>query len=73
MIEAEEECSICLSPLLDEPQLTMECYHKYHKTCITTWLKIQKTCPLCHENKKLIPQPPPYTKQKTSCCKCIIS
>jgi len=72
MIEAEEECSICLSPLLNESQLTMECSHKYHKNCITTWLKRQTTCPLCHENKKLIPQPP-SPKEKTSCCKCVIS
>ena len=72
MIEAEEECSICLSPLLNEPQLTMECSHKYHKTCITAWLKRKTTCPLCHENKKLLPQPP-SPKEKTSCCKCIIS
>jgi WD40 repeat protein len=57
-----EPCSICREPMndpLSQPSLKyggpssdaeeayLGCGHKFHKGCITTWLKQGKPCPLC--------------------------
>ena len=43
-----EVCSICIESL--EPRqmsLTLPCYHKFHTSCILTWLKTDLSCPMC--------------------------
>ena len=49
-----DNCSICLDPLLTENQdiYTLQCNpkHKFHRSCITTWLRTNSTCPLCRTN-----------------------
>tara|TARA_B100001094_G_scaffold160520_1_gene155265 strand:- start:188 stop:445 length:258 start_codon:yes stop_codon:yes gene_type:complete len=42
------ECAICLDN--DNHNIRkrkLNCGHKYHFSCIETWLKNNKTCPLC--------------------------
>lgn len=43
----DDVCCVCLSKGLN-CQLKA-CKHKYHKTCITTWLEQKKTCPYCNQ------------------------
>jgi hypothetical protein len=41
--EKENECSICLTQFVEGEQISiLPCLHKFHKTCITNWLKISK-------------------------------
>ncbi|XP_051197923.1 uncharacterized protein [Lolium perenne] len=41
-------CSVCLSAFRNrESLITLPCKHSYHDGCITRWLKIDKTCPVC--------------------------
>ena len=53
-------CSICLVDI--ENQLsdtkTLSCGHKYHTTCINTWLLENNTCPYCRN----VPLPSKFKK-----------
>uniref|UniRef100_A0ACD5ZR18 Uncharacterized protein n=1 Tax=Avena sativa TaxID=4498 RepID=A0ACD5ZR18_AVESA len=43
-----DDCSVCLSAFRNRERLiTLPCKHSYHAGCITRWLKINKTCPVC--------------------------
>ena len=43
-----DDCSICLDPLKEQPCIKLtKCGHVHHRKCITKWFKIEKTCPLC--------------------------
>ncbi|KAH0468012.1 hypothetical protein IEQ34_003045 [Dendrobium chrysotoxum] len=45
------ECCICLSSYEDGNELhALPCNHHFHSACITKWLKINATCPLCKYN-----------------------
>ncbi|KAA8533767.1 hypothetical protein F0562_031284 [Nyssa sinensis] len=45
-----EECVICYMKYKKGDYLTtLPCAHQYHSKCITTWLKINKNCPVCQE------------------------
>ena len=42
------ECSICLMEVNDgEDTILLPCGHMFHEKCVTQWLKIHNTCPLC--------------------------
>ena len=42
------ECSICLTEVNDgEDTILLPCGHMFHDACVTKWLKIHNTCPLC--------------------------
>jgi len=43
-----EECSICLD-INDKIWIKTRCNHIYHNECITEWLQISKSCPICRE------------------------
>ncbi|XP_072886231.1 E3 ubiquitin-protein ligase DZIP3-like isoform X3 [Hemitrygon akajei] len=45
--EEEESCVICQEELTSNRLFVMKCGHKYHRECISLWLKDQKTCPSC--------------------------
>jgi len=48
--ESGNECIICLDKLFPTTDIVVKlksCGHKFHKECITRWLKGQKTCPTC--------------------------
>lgn len=43
-----EVCSICIEPFAPrQMSLTLSCYHKFHTSCILTWLKTDLSCPMC--------------------------
>jgi hypothetical protein len=45
-----ENCSICFEIFKDNEIVNITyCNHIYHNNCITEWIKINKTCPLCRE------------------------
>ena len=41
-----DTCSICLEDILFGDHTTL-CQHIFHLSCLTTWLKINPTCPMC--------------------------
>ena len=42
------ECSICLTEVNEgENTILLPCGHMFHDACVTKWLKIHNTCPLC--------------------------
>ena len=43
------ECSICLEEHSDTFVSIYNCSHKFHKNCISKWVK---NCPLCRAEKK---------------------
>lgn len=70
-INTESDCSICFSANSESIIIT-ECNHKFHKNCLTEWMKHQKTCPICRndidiknlkpkEKKLKIPKSKPIT------------
>ncbi|PWA83793.1 zinc finger, RING/FYVE/PHD-type [Artemisia annua] len=42
-------CTICLADYkpTDVLRLLSECGHMFHESCIDTWLKVHRTCPVC--------------------------
>ncbi|XP_057971982.1 E3 ubiquitin-protein ligase At4g11680-like [Malania oleifera] len=47
----DSECCICLSRYVDGVELyTLPCNHHFHCGCISRWLRINATCPLCKFN-----------------------
>ncbi|KAL0359684.1 UNVERIFIED_CONTAM: E3 ubiquitin protein ligase RIE1 [Sesamum angustifolium] len=47
----DSECCICLYKYVDGAELcTLPCNHHFHHKCITKWLRINATCPLCKFN-----------------------
>ncbi|XP_042004298.1 E3 ubiquitin-protein ligase At4g11680-like [Salvia splendens] len=47
----DSECCICLLKYADGAELcTLPCNHHFHHKCITKWLRINATCPLCKFN-----------------------
>ncbi|KAI3925788.1 hypothetical protein MKX01_003347 [Papaver californicum] len=44
----KHECVICCMEYKNREILTtLQCKHQYHSKCITTWLKLNKACPVC--------------------------
>uniref|UniRef100_A0A0A9CRI2 RING-type E3 ubiquitin transferase n=1 Tax=Arundo donax TaxID=35708 RepID=A0A0A9CRI2_ARUDO len=51
LLREDAECCICLSSYEDEAELSaLPCNHHFHWTCITKWLRMHATCPLCKYN-----------------------
>ncbi|GFQ02646.1 E3 ubiquitin protein ligase rie1 [Phtheirospermum japonicum] len=47
----DSECCICLYKYIDGTELcTLPCNHHFHHRCVTKWLRINATCPLCKFN-----------------------
>lgn len=45
----EEECTICLEPLINSKLGVITCNHYYHESCILTWSKNSNSCPSCRK------------------------
>lgn len=44
-----ETCSICLEDFEVEEEIQLApCNHGYHVHCLSYWLSIKNTCPMCH-------------------------
>ena len=42
------KCTICLNEITEDMEvILLPCEHIFHSKCITLWLKIHNTCPLC--------------------------
>ena len=48
-IENNDECTICLSNDSENEWVKLNCQHIFHRACITEWLSINNTCPICRE------------------------
>lgn len=53
MVDNQDECTICLEPLLElesDKIRTLDCTHKFHEDCIKQWSETSNnnaSCPLC--------------------------
>jgi hypothetical protein len=46
-----EKCAICLETFNHgETLFRLECLHYFHEPCVTEWLIINDTCPLCRKD-----------------------
>ncbi|KAG9444486.1 hypothetical protein H6P81_015826 [Aristolochia fimbriata] len=51
LLHEDAECCICLTAYDDGVELhCLPCNHHFHATCISKWLRINATCPLCKYN-----------------------
>ncbi len=44
--DKNEECSICLDIDNNQTWTILQCSHKFHNSCISTWLLNHQTCPI---------------------------
>ena len=44
--EIDNKCAICWEPVLRNSKILL-CNHRFHRSCINTWLNQSTTCPLC--------------------------
>ncbi|XP_045775860.1 E3 ubiquitin-protein ligase RNF115 [Maniola jurtina] len=63
---ANTACSVCWENFeLDETVSRLECEHIFHQSCITPWLELHATCPICRRSL-LPPDAPPSTTASTT-------
>ena len=50
-MDIDVKCSICLDELCNDQQIAKTtCNHYFHRSCITTWLREHRNCPLCQND-----------------------
>ena len=52
-IDTDVKCSICLDSLCEENDkqiVKTTCNHYFHRSCIVTWLREHRKCPLCQKD-----------------------
>lgn len=43
-----QDCSICYNPLAEEKDIiSTSCAHTFHTSCLSAWVKIKPSCPMC--------------------------
>jgi hypothetical protein len=47
IINVVEECSICMDNSIIHNWTKTRCNHYFHSQCITKWMEINNTCPIC--------------------------
>ena len=61
----DNNCAICIQDYVhDDVYNITNCFHTYHKSCITEWLKRKKSCPLCKHNISFIATDKIYSNKK---------
>jgi Ring finger domain len=54
----DNNCSICLEPMINNVATALPCGHRFHKNCIVNWLsRSQGKCPNCKQRITNIPYP----------------
>lgn len=54
--QAEERCSICMDPYINEDMLkVLPCRHFFHGHCATGWLLDHNSCPMCKRKVTISP------------------
>ncbi|KAF8782689.1 E3 ubiquitin-protein ligase RNF126 like protein [Argiope bruennichi] len=48
-IPTEYKCPICLDSSGWKKMKNLPCSHAFHQSCVNTWLKKSKRCPLCRK------------------------
>ena len=44
----DKQCVICMTDYIENESLTgLPCCHYFHESCINTWLKESRLCPIC--------------------------
>lgn len=49
-LKPDDSCPICATPYLDDKYplvVSLKCRHSFDLECITPWLKLHTTCPMC--------------------------
>ncbi|CAG2183573.1 unnamed protein product [Oppiella nova] len=44
---AADKCCVCLREFVVNQVVALECGHKFHTDCITRWLRLNNSCPVC--------------------------
>lgn len=52
LADDDSKCSICYDTMAPDmtPVVKTPCFHLFHATCLTTWVKRSQTCPLCRQS-----------------------
>ena len=58
---SEDSCSICLEPMHGECS-AMPCGHAFHTACITSWLPMRPSCPICRSKEFVRADDPPLVR-----------
>lgn len=59
-LSADDSCAICATPYLDDKYplvVNLKCKHSFDLECITPWLKLHTTCPMCRAEVQKPRQP----------------
>ena len=48
---SEKTCTICLDVLQGNSTRSLPCAHVFHTTCISKWLALSNTCPVCRSGE----------------------
>ena len=46
----QQDCPICNEEFNETDSTTTPCKHIFHEQCLTKWIKISNTCPMCRKN-----------------------
>ena len=58
------ECSVCLMGYEEGDVLSeLPCRHIYHRACITAWLRLRNSCPMCKQAVFVLPPSPEMPNQ----------
>ena len=64
--DSNSKCTICLEAWRQGETITkLSCQHSFCKECITQWLKMHNSCPLCRESVKEATTTTPVDNQET--------
>ncbi|XP_015918327.1 uncharacterized protein [Parasteatoda tepidariorum] len=47
--DEQHDCVICQDAETDTDKQRLPCGHSFHKLCVTTWLELTNSCPVCRQ------------------------
>jgi len=50
--DKDKQCSICMEDYEEDSSVSksVSCLHLFHEKCLTKWIEINKTCPICRSD-----------------------